>query len=55
MGAALGDRGARTHASLQLAARGPEEPSFTTELMVSELMTNAIRHGRAPIQLRMIL
>ncbi|BBC38643.1 hypothetical protein SGFS_099370 [Streptomyces graminofaciens] len=47
--------GARTHASDQLAAWGLEELSFTTELMVSELVTHAIRYGKAPIQLRMIL
>ncbi|MCD9875761.1 ATP-binding SpoIIE family protein phosphatase [Streptomyces guryensis] len=47
--------GARTYASDQLAAWGLEELSFTTELMVSELVTNAIRYGKAPIQLRMIL
>ena len=46
---------ARTHASDQLAAWGLEDLSFTTELMVSELVTNAIRYGKAPIQLRMIL
>jgi Histidine kinase-like ATPase domain len=46
---------ARTYASGQLAAWGLEEPSFTTELMASELVTNAIRDGKAPIQLRMIL
>ncbi|WP_159038117.1 hypothetical protein [Streptomyces sp. WM6386] len=47
--------GARTYASDQLAAQGPEELSFTTELMVSEMVTNAIRYGKAHIQLRMIL
>ncbi|MGW1674907.1 dioxygenase [Streptomyces sp. NPDC002324] len=30
----------------QLAAWGPEEPSFATELMVSELVTNAVRYGK---------
>ncbi|MFD5088221.1 SpoIIE family protein phosphatase [Kitasatospora sp. NPDC058406] len=33
---------------------GLEELSFTTELIVSELVTNAIRHGTGPIQLRLI-
>jgi hypothetical protein len=47
--------GARTYASGQLAAWGLQEPSITTELMVGELVTNAIRYGKAPIQLRMIL
>jgi len=37
------------------AAGGLEELMFTTELLVSELVTNAIRHAEAPIQLRMIL
>jgi anti-sigma regulatory factor (Ser/Thr protein kinase) len=46
---------ARTHASDQLAAWGLEEMAFTTELVVSELVTNAIRYGKSPIQLRMIL
>ncbi|WP_259407534.1 ATP-binding SpoIIE family protein phosphatase [Streptomyces akebiae] len=47
--------GARAQASDQLAAWGLEDMAFTTELMVSELVTNAIRYGKAPIQLRMIL
>ncbi|MET7699575.1 SpoIIE family protein phosphatase [Streptomyces sp. NPDC005485] len=46
---------ARAHASDQLAAWGLEEMAFTTELVVSELVTNAIRYGKGPIQLRMIL
>jgi anti-sigma regulatory factor (Ser/Thr protein kinase) len=46
---------ARVHASDQLAAWGLEEMAFTTELVVSELVTNAIRYGKSPIQLRMIL
>ncbi|QKW11286.1 SpoIIE family protein phosphatase [Streptomyces sp. NA04227] len=46
---------ARSDASGRLAAWGLEELSFTTELMVSELVTNAIRYGKSPIQLRMIL
>ncbi|MFG2953623.1 SpoIIE family protein phosphatase [Streptomyces sp. NPDC048291] len=45
----------RAHASAQLAAWGLEELGFTTELVVSELVTNAIRYGRSPILLRMIL
>ncbi|MFC5219958.1 ATP-binding protein [Streptomyces coerulescens] len=31
-----------------------EELTFTTELIVSELVTNAIRYGSGPIQLRLI-
>ncbi|MFF7530319.1 SpoIIE family protein phosphatase [Streptomyces bobili] len=46
---------ARRHASDQLAAWGLDDMAFTTELVVSELVTNAIRYGRSPIQLRMIL
>ncbi|MFD4605904.1 SpoIIE family protein phosphatase [Streptomyces sp. NPDC058464] len=46
---------ARAFASDLLAAWGLEEMTFTTELVVSELVTNAIRYGKSPIQLRMIL
>ena len=45
----------RARAARQLAAWGLEEITFTTELLVSELVTNAIRHAHEPIQLRMIL
>ncbi|MFF4255565.1 SpoIIE family protein phosphatase [Streptomyces sp. NPDC001663] len=45
---------ARTSVSEQLNAWGLEELDFTTELVVSELVTNAIRYGRPPIQLRLI-
>ncbi|WP_055523069.1 ATP-binding SpoIIE family protein phosphatase [Streptomyces graminilatus] len=38
----------------QLAAWGLEEEAFVTELVVSELVTNAIRYGEPPIQLRLI-
>ncbi|MFI6360001.1 SpoIIE family protein phosphatase [Streptomyces sp. NPDC050743] len=38
----------------QLAAWQLDELAFTTELIVSELVTNAIRYARAPIQLRLI-
>ncbi|WP_327420484.1 SpoIIE family protein phosphatase [Streptomyces sp. NBC_01230] len=47
--------GARRFTSDTLTAWGLEELSFTTELMVSELVTNAIRYGKEPIQLRLIL
>ncbi|HZF92592.1 ATP-binding SpoIIE family protein phosphatase [Streptomyces sp.] len=47
--------GARDFAAGRLAAWGLDELAFTTELMVSELVTNAIRYGRGPIQLRLIL
>ncbi|MDX3228013.1 SpoIIE family protein phosphatase [Streptomyces sp. ME19-01-6] len=45
---------ARRWATRQLAAWGLEEAIFTTELVVSELVTNAIRHASSPIQLRLI-
>jgi serine phosphatase RsbU (regulator of sigma subunit)/anti-sigma regulatory factor (Ser/Thr protein kinase) len=44
----------RARAARQVAAWGLEEITFTTELLVSELVTNAIRHAQPPIQLRMI-
>ncbi|MFI8794132.1 SpoIIE family protein phosphatase [Streptomyces sp. NPDC055105] len=46
---------ARTFACDLLAAWGLAEMAVTTELVVSELVTNAIRYGETPIQLRMIL
>ncbi|WP_367318483.1 SpoIIE family protein phosphatase [Streptomyces sp. HUAS ZL42] len=45
---------ARRMASEQLAAWGLAELEFPTELIVSELVTNAIRYGNAPIELRLI-
>jgi serine phosphatase RsbU (regulator of sigma subunit)/anti-sigma regulatory factor (Ser/Thr protein kinase) len=45
---------ARTLATGQLRAWGLSEAEFTTELVVSELVTNAIRHGAPPVQLRLI-
>ncbi|NGO49328.1 SpoIIE family protein phosphatase [Streptomyces ureilyticus] len=45
---------ARKFASAQLAAWGLDEALFTTELVVSELVTNAIRYGGEPIRLRLI-
>ncbi|MFC9842670.1 SpoIIE family protein phosphatase [Streptomyces sp. NPDC060223] len=45
---------ARTLAVDQLAAWGLDDLDFVTELVVSELVTNAIRYGTPPIQLRMI-
>ncbi|MGC3001856.1 SpoIIE family protein phosphatase [Streptomyces sp. G35A] len=38
----------------QLATWALTEASFTAELVVSELVTNAIRYGAAPIRLRLI-
>jgi anti-sigma regulatory factor (Ser/Thr protein kinase) len=45
---------ARKEAARQLAEWGLEELAFTTELVVSELVTNAIRHAEGPIRLRLI-
>ncbi|MDH6437673.1 PAS domain S-box-containing protein [Streptomyces sp. SAI-144] len=45
---------ARKSALDQLEAWGLEETSFVTELVVSELVTNAIRYGEPPIRLRLI-
>jgi PAS domain S-box-containing protein len=45
---------ARSLAGRQLSGWGLEELEFTTELIVSELVTNAIRHGTGPITLRLI-
>ncbi|MBC9726242.1 SpoIIE family protein phosphatase [Streptomyces sp. TRM68367] len=38
----------------QLAAWGMDELAFTTELVASELVTNAIRHAHGPVQLRLL-
>ncbi|NUQ97935.1 MAG: SpoIIE family protein phosphatase [Streptomyces sp.] len=46
--------GARRMTSEQLDAWGLGELRFSTELIVSELVTNAIRYGDAPIELRLI-
>ncbi|MFJ8636215.1 SpoIIE family protein phosphatase [Streptomyces sp. NPDC093568] len=45
---------ARKTASRLLAEWGLQELSFTTELVVSELVTNAIRYAEGPIRLRLI-
>ncbi|MFG2555987.1 SpoIIE family protein phosphatase [Streptomyces sp. NPDC048581] len=44
----------RQAATDQLTAWGLDEAAFVTELVVSELVTNAIRYGAPPIQLRLI-
>ncbi|MDX3537008.1 SpoIIE family protein phosphatase [Streptomyces sp. MB09-01] len=44
----------RNAGSAQLAAWGLEEISFTTELILSELITNAIRYGSAPVRVRLL-
>jgi anti-sigma regulatory factor (Ser/Thr protein kinase) len=45
---------ARRQVSAQLAAWGLGDADFITELVVSELVTNAIRYGQPPVQLRLI-
>ncbi|MGW3651434.1 SpoIIE family protein phosphatase [Streptomyces sp. NPDC000878] len=45
---------ARRRAVAQLTEWGLDEAAFVTELVVSELVTNAIRYGTDPIQLRLI-
>ncbi|WP_189709937.1 SpoIIE family protein phosphatase [Streptomyces anandii] len=46
--------GARAEVTRQLAAWGLDEIACTVELLVSELVTNAIRYGGPPVQLRLI-
>ncbi|UJV39774.1 SpoIIE family protein phosphatase [Streptomyces sp. AMCC400023] len=45
---------ARAHVTRQLRDWGLAELEFTAELVVSELVTNAIRYGRPPVRLRLI-
>ncbi|MFJ7902132.1 SpoIIE family protein phosphatase [Streptomyces sp. NPDC096198] len=45
---------ARTLVDRQLASWGLGDLSFTTELVISELVTNAIRYARGTIQVRLI-
>jgi PAS domain S-box-containing protein len=44
----------RQQVAARLAGWGLDDVAFTTELVVSELITNAIRYARSPIQLRII-
>ncbi|MFG2988731.1 SpoIIE family protein phosphatase [Streptomyces sp. NPDC048257] len=44
----------RNAGAAQLAAWGLEHISFTTELILSELITNAIRYGSAPVRVRLL-
>ncbi|MEV0174599.1 SpoIIE family protein phosphatase [Streptomyces sp. NPDC050803] len=44
----------RASVSRQLTEWGLEEPAFTTELILSELVTNAIRYGGDPIRVRVL-
>ncbi|WP_405765363.1 SpoIIE family protein phosphatase [Streptomyces sp. NBC_01538] len=46
--------GARKVAAEQLDTWGLAELEFATELIVSELVTNAIRYGNGPVELRLI-
>ncbi|MEK2476978.1 SpoIIE family protein phosphatase [Streptomyces noursei] len=46
--------GIRAAVTRQLAAWGLDEVSFVAELVLSELVTNAIRYGTAPIQVRLL-
>ncbi|GGJ60338.1 SpoIIE family protein phosphatase [Streptomyces brasiliensis] len=50
--AVVGD--ARRAATDQLAAWGLDEPVFATEIIVSELVTNALRYAGGPVGLRLI-
>ncbi|MEU2898135.1 SpoIIE family protein phosphatase [Streptomyces sp. NPDC006967] len=45
---------ARAGVTARLAAWDLDEVAFTTVLVVSELVTNAIRYGQPPVQLRLI-
>ncbi len=45
---------ARERVARQLEEWGLEELAFTTELVASELVTNAIRHAGGPVELRLI-
>ncbi|KFG02008.1 PAS/PAC sensor protein [Streptomyces scabiei] len=45
---------ARKNALCRLESWGLNDAAFVTELVVSELVTNAIRHAEPPVQLRLI-
>ncbi|MFF5854513.1 SpoIIE family protein phosphatase [Streptomyces sp. NPDC012751] len=45
----------RGEASRRLAGWGLEETAFATELILSELLTNAIRYGAPPVRVRLLL
>jgi serine phosphatase RsbU (regulator of sigma subunit)/PAS domain-containing protein/anti-sigma regulatory factor (Ser/Thr protein kinase) len=46
--------GVRADATRRLKSWGLEDVAFTTELVISELVTNAIRYGNDPIRLRLL-
>lgn len=46
---------ARRHVREQLSTWGLDDMATTTELLVSELVGNVVRHGRGPLQLRLLL
>ncbi|MFF2202105.1 SpoIIE family protein phosphatase [Streptomyces sp. NPDC058145] len=46
--------GTRADVQARLAAWRLSEVAFTAELVISELVTNAIRYGQPPVQLRLI-
>ncbi|MFJ2215178.1 SpoIIE family protein phosphatase [Streptomyces sp. NPDC101062] len=45
---------ARKHVREQLAAWGLDELATTTELLVSELVGNVVRHAKGPVRLRLL-
>ncbi|WP_406163319.1 MULTISPECIES: SpoIIE family protein phosphatase [unclassified Streptomyces] len=46
--------GVRKNVAQWLTDRGLEEEAFATELILSELVTNAVRYGSAPIEVRLL-
>ncbi|MEU6015293.1 SpoIIE family protein phosphatase [Streptomyces sp. NPDC047515] len=46
--------GVRKNVAEWLADRGLDEEAFTTELILSELVTNAVRYGSGPIEVRLL-
>jgi anti-sigma regulatory factor (Ser/Thr protein kinase) len=45
---------ARKHVTAQLDAWGLDDLAMTTELLVSELVGNVVRHAKGPVQLRLL-
>ncbi|MEU9621299.1 SpoIIE family protein phosphatase [Streptomyces sp. NPDC048155] len=46
--------GVRKNVAEWLTDRGLDEEAFTTELILSELVTNAVRYGTGPIEVRLL-